>query len=58
MGIFVMELLAKWTIWRGDKERTIELFRADLAKLAQEHAVELLVLSAFANDWVQSGEAL
>jgi hypothetical protein len=56
--MFVMELLTKWTIWHGDRERTIELFRGDLAKLPQEHAVDLLVVSAFANDYLPTFTSL
>ena len=46
-----MDLLAHWIISHGDRERTIALFRGDLTQLPQEHSVDLLVVSAFANDY-------
>lgn len=53
-----MEHLAKWIIVRGNEERTIELLRGSLAELPPEHAVDLLVVSAFANDYIPTPASL
>jgi hypothetical protein len=46
-----MDRLASWTMLHGKSERTIELLRGNLAELPREHAVDLMVVSAFANDY-------
>src|SRR5215469_9625898 len=53
-----MECLAKWTIVHKKAERTIELLRGDLAQLPAEHSVDLLVISAFRNDYIPTATSL
>src|SRR5713226_1023646 len=50
--------LAKWTIMHRDIERTIELLRGNLAELPREHSVDVLVVSAFANDYTLTPTSL
>jgi hypothetical protein len=44
-----MKLLADWTILDG-AERKIKFLHGDLTRLPLEHAVNVLVVSAFPND--------
>lgn len=46
-----MRLLASWPVIGGQKPRTIELLLGDLAQLPPEHAADVLVVSAFPNDY-------
>jgi hypothetical protein len=46
-----MDLLASWTLLHGKSQRIIELLRGNLAQLPPEHAVDLMVVSAFANHY-------
>jgi hypothetical protein len=46
-----MELLASWNIQHGDAERRIELLHGDLSRIPPEHNVDILVVSAFPNDY-------
>src|SRR5262245_837355 len=47
-----MKLLATWTIRHGNEDRQIELLHGDLALMPLEHAVDVLVVSAFADDYL------
>jgi hypothetical protein len=53
-----MRLLADWTIQHGTAERKIELLHGDLTHLPPEHAVDVLVVSAFPNDYVATQGSL
>ena len=46
-----MQLLASWTIPHGGEPRTIQLLQGDLSQLPREHSVDVLVVSAFKNDY-------
>ena len=50
--------LADWSIRNGDTERRIELFRGDLSELPADHAVDILVVSAFPNDYIPTRGSL
>jgi hypothetical protein len=53
-----MILLEEWRLRQGRSERRIELYRGDLACLPLEHAVDLLVVSAFPNDYAPTARSL
>ena len=50
-GKLTMKLLADWTIQHNNAERKIQLLQGDLTRLPPEHAVDVLVVSAFPNDY-------
>jgi O-acetyl-ADP-ribose deacetylase (regulator of RNase III) len=53
-----MKLLADWIIQHGGAERKIELLQGDLTRLPLEHAVDVLVVSAFPNDYLTTQGSL
>jgi len=50
--------LAYWDLSQGDKKRRIELCCGDLSFLPAEHAVDILVVSAFKNDYIPTPSSL
>ena len=53
-----MELLESWTILHGGAPRTIELLTGDLSALPEEHAVDLMIVSAFPDDYLATSTSL
>ena len=50
--------LADWDLSRGAEKHRIELYCGDLSYLPAEHAVDVLVVSAFRNDYVPTPSSL
>lgn len=53
-----MQLLDSLSITRGGDERVIELWQGDLTGLTHEQAVDILVVSAYPNDYYPSRHSL
>ena len=53
-----MKLLADWKLLHGSTERKIELLQGDLAHIPPDHAVDVLVVSAFPNDYLATRGSL
>ena len=47
-----MQLLSQITIPTGKKEAVIQLLLGDLSAIPKEHAVDILVVSAFPNNYI------
>lgn len=53
-----MEVLARWALRRKNKERSVELLFGDLARLPDGDRTDLLVVSAFQNDYLPTAASL
>ncbi|MEQ9356111.1 toll/interleukin-1 receptor domain-containing protein [Coleofasciculus chthonoplastes] len=53
-----MELLDVLTVYHGTEAREIELYQGDLTSLKPEEAVDILVVSAFPNDYTPTPTSL
>jgi hypothetical protein len=46
-----LRLLADWVVRHGNMGRRIQLLHGDLSRLPREHTADILVVSAFPNDY-------
>jgi hypothetical protein len=53
-----MRLLADWSIRHGGARHKIELLQGDLARLPADQSVDVLVVSAFQNDYLPTPGSL
>src|SRR5215467_31769 len=53
-----MRLLAEWVIDRHDGPKRIQLLQGDLADIPRDHAVDVLIVSAFPNDYLPTESSL
>ena len=53
-----MELLDSLTVYHGTEAKYIELYRGDLSAIPKEHAADVLVVSAFPNDYTPTYTSL
>ncbi|MEL7024160.1 MAG: TIR domain-containing protein [Pseudomonadota bacterium] len=53
-----MMRLAEWDLSEGDDAHRIELYWGDLSDLPDQHAVDVLVVSAFRNDYIPTPGSL
>lgn len=53
-----MKLLERWEIDHGGQTRVVELLSGDLARLPAEHAVDVLVVSAYKQDYLETPTSL
>jgi hypothetical protein len=53
-----VQLLAEWRVTEPPQERRIQLLQGDLASIPAEHAVDLLIVSAFPHDYTETPSSL
>jgi hypothetical protein len=56
--ITAMRLLTSWSIDHSGAQRTIQLLQGDLSRLPADHAVDIVVVSAFAGDYQPTPSSL
>lgn len=53
-----MKLLDTLKVYSGSEERKIEIYQGDLTALTPDEAVDILVVSAFPNDYTPTPDSL
>jgi len=53
-----MRLLTEWIIDRHDGPRRIQLLHGDLSRIPRQHGVDVLVVSAFPDDYISTSTSL